>query len=89
MFILFIWMKAIEVANMYRYPATMNCDSINAMFRNDADGQSKYAYYAGLDSTYTIEKQGTGIYQCYCSAKGYAQLAEDSGADGLCHTYVW
>lgn len=32
MFILFTWMKAIEVQNMFRYPATMNCASIQSIF---------------------------------------------------------
>lgn len=85
MFFLFIWMKAIEVTNMFRYPATMNCDSIQSIF---ADQEDLYAEYASLDKDYTLDKQGTGIYQCYCSAQGYADLASAGLEDGnICHSY--
>lgn len=37
MFFLFIWMKSIEVTNMFRYPATMNCESIVGIFSGQED----------------------------------------------------
>lgn len=87
MFFLFVYMKALAVANMFRYPATTNCDSIESIFQDQFD---LYPEYADVDKNYTIEKQGTGIYQCYCKNKtsDYAELA-DSGLDSgnLCHTY--
>jgi hypothetical protein len=59
MFIGFIALKAIEVGNMFRYPATMNCDSISSMFNGN---NTLFFEYAQLDKDYTVEKQGTGIY---------------------------
>lgn len=87
MFYLFIVMKAIEIGNMFRYPATMNCPSIASLFKGN---NTEYAYYAGIDKPFTLDKQGTGIYQCYCKSEGYAELAS-SGLDdnSLCKAYVW
>lgn len=59
MFFLFIWMKSLEIANMYRFPATMNCKSINSIFENQ---MSLYPEYAWIDKELTLNKQGTGIY---------------------------
>jgi hypothetical protein len=36
MFIAFIALKVISVGNMFRYPATMNCDSISNMFNGNS-----------------------------------------------------
>lgn len=83
MFILFTWMKAVEIGNMFRYPATMNCESIASIFEYQAD---LYPYYANIDQNYTIEKQGTGIYQCYCKTQSYTELASAGLSDGnICH----
>jgi hypothetical protein len=85
MFFLFIWMKAIEVNNMFRYPATMNCDSIESIFVGQED---LFNMYADLDKDYTLYKQGTGIYQCYCKGRSYTELAESGLSDGdTCHKY--
>jgi len=77
MFFLFIFMKSIEVNNMFRYPATMNCDSIESIF---TDQPGNYAVYAAIDKEFTLDKQGTGIYQCYCRSESYAELAS-AGTD--------
>lgn len=50
MFFLFTFMKSIEVANMFRYPATMNCESIQSIFANQLD---IYNEYAEIDKPYT------------------------------------
>lgn len=85
MFGLFVLMKHLQTTNMFRYPATMNCLSINSIFQNQ---QSLYPTYASLDQTYTVNQQGTGIYQCYCKQQGLTQLADAAGNDGsICHEY--
>lgn len=63
MFYLFIILKALAVKNMYRYPSTTNCDSIESIF---ADQMGEYQSYAALDQDYTVNYQGTGIYYCWC-----------------------
>lgn len=75
MFFLFVIMKATAVNNMFRYPATTNCDSIQSIFSSQ---ESLYPEYAQLDELYTVNKQGTGIYQCYCKnlTSNYAAFAE-------------
>jgi hypothetical protein len=87
MFIGFIALKAIEVGNMFRYPATMNCNSISSMFNGN---NTLFFEYAQLDKDYTVEKQGTGIYQCYCKSRSYTELAEAGTEDSnICSKYVW
>lgn len=45
-----------------------------------------YEQYANFDKEPTFNKQGTGIYQCYC--KGYASLSTASTDKGdLCNTW--
>jgi hypothetical protein len=89
MFFLFVWMKSLAVANMFRYPATTNCDSIQSIFSTEKN-TGLWPEYAGIDKNYTVFKQGTGIYQCYCKNRtaNYAALAS-SGLDNddICHTY--
>lgn len=36
MFFLLVMMKAVETTNMYRYPATINCEAIGALFDSSA-----------------------------------------------------
>ena len=44
--------------------------------------------YADIDKDYTLFKQGTGIYQCYCKGRSYTELAESGLSDNdTCHKY--
>jgi hypothetical protein len=87
MFLFFTWMKSKAIKNMFRYPSTTNCDSVDTIFTN-SEGVIDLAYYkeyAGVDSSLTQERQGTGIYQCYC--KYYVDVVDATESDNLCH--VW
>jgi len=89
MFFLFVWMKSLAVANMFRYPATTNCESIQSIFAVPAN-QNLWPEYAQIDQPYTEYRQGTGIYQCYCKnvTANYAALAASGlSSNDLCHTY--
>jgi hypothetical protein len=59
MFFLFSGMKALEVKNIWRYPAQTNCKYINDMF---GDQITLYQEYASIDKSLTVDRQGTGIY---------------------------
>lgn len=83
MFFLLVGMKSIETTNMYRYPATINCDAIADVF--SGTNADLWLEYATLDKDYTIAKQGTGTYQCYCEQMGLAALAADKNS--ICSTY--
>lgn len=83
MFILFSWMKSKSIKNMYRYPSTLNCESVDSLFTLNGDfNQTKYEFYATVDEVPTVNRQGTGMYQCYC--KNYAENATNPN---LCDTY--
>ena len=87
MFFLFTYMKSLAISNMFRYPATTNCDSVESIFSNQMD---LYAEYADTDKDFTLNKQGTGIYQCYCKNRtsSYLELANSATDDNnLCHDY--
>ena len=86
MFFLFSGMKALEVQNMWRYPAQTNCKYINEMFNNNIP---LYQEYASSDKDLTIDRQGTGVYQCYCKQQSYAELAQAGlSGEGLCYNYI-
>lgn len=63
MFILFTWMKSKAIKNMWRYPSTVNCDSVDSVFmQNGVVNVTEYGQYAMVDEPLTSERQGTGIY---------------------------
>jgi len=64
MFFLFTYMKKMTIHNMYRYPSTTNCNSVDSIFMV-SDGsldESLYKQYAIVDQPLTVSRQGTGIY---------------------------
>jgi hypothetical protein len=90
MFLFFTWMKSKAIKNMWRYPSTTNCNSVASQFTlNGQIDTAMYAYYAEyVDMALTVERQGTGIYQCYC--KDYADIvsaSSNSGPDAFCNTW--
>lgn len=44
MFLLFTWMKSKSIKNMYRYPSTTNCKSVDSIFM-DSDGSIDVSLY--------------------------------------------
>lgn len=68
MFFFFSWMKSKAIKNMWRYPTTTNCDSIDSMFKDESGviNISGYEKYARLDQPLTDKRQGSGIYYCFC-----------------------
>jgi len=86
MFYFFIVLKAMAVRNMYRYPSTTNCDSIESIFENQMD---IYQEYAELDKNFTNLYQGTGIYYCYCKNRTGSWIESEYGfpKDKLCRMY--
>lgn len=48
------------------------------MFNDNTAVDSEYFTYALLDKPFTMNMQGTGIYQCYCEAIGYSGLLDDN-----------
>jgi hypothetical protein len=59
MFILFTYLDVISVANMKRYPPTIECNYTDSMFIN---APNVYEGFALVDQPYTIAQQGTSIY---------------------------
>lgn len=54
MFILFSFMKAISIKNMWRYPATTNCDSVESLFYTEGvTDLNAYESYAEIDQPLT------------------------------------
>lgn len=88
MFLFFTWMKSKAIKNMWRYPQTTNCDTVASQFMNGTVvNVTEYAYYAqNVDMDLTLNRQGSGIYQCYC--KNYADLVDAShNTANFCHTW--
>lgn len=61
-FIAFFLLKKQTVTNNKIYPASVDCNSIDAMFPN----KMTYFEYAILDEEHTEKERGAGIYQCFC-----------------------
>jgi len=58
----FVVIKQSSTDSLREFPPTLNCDSIKQGL-----GQRKnFKAYAELDKGPTLEKAGTGVYQCYC-----------------------
>ena len=84
-------MKAIETVNLYRYPATVNCKGIYSIFDDPLYTQldkPSLEYYATLDQSVTVNKQGTGMYMCYCKTKSLASLGSGSICDEYFNQYL-
>lgn len=68
---LFAYMMQFAVTNNKKYPPAIDCEAVNSQFLNSTGGVdyavgSPYWTYAGVDEPYTVNEEGSGIYQCYC-----------------------
>lgn len=84
---LFRLMLQTTINNQLRYPEGTDCDAISQMFDGNDERYSPYWTYANLDKNYTLAKQGTGIYQCFCTKFGSTGLILDSSEVGICLEY--
>ena len=88
MFWLFSYMKSKAIKNMWRYPSTVNCATIDSLF-TDANGNvdmAKYQQYASLDEDLTLQRQGSGMYMCFC--KAYKSEVGYTNKGDLCYNRV-
>lgn len=85
MFVLFTWLTVLSVANNLRYPPSTNCAYIDAMF---AGNNATYQTYAETDRPFTVNQQGTGIYQCYCFANFAVSQYFDLAPTDTCYEYA-
>jgi hypothetical protein len=99
MFFFFSWMKSKAINNMWRYPTTTNCGAVTSMFsgKDPTTGEmvvdlDDYQKYADIDKPLTNERQGSGIYLCFCLAyksnPGVGYLDENDLCYQRFHQYV-
>jgi len=86
--VLFIYMMAETVENQLKYPPSTDCISIDSQFNNDFTEGGDYWQQAEIDERFTMEQQGSGIYQCFCHGYVTHGKLTKVGQYGICGKYV-
>ncbi|CDW90155.1 UNKNOWN [Stylonychia lemnae] len=83
-FIFFLLKKA-TIDNQQKYPPSKDCDQIRTLFKDI----NVLAQVAATDKDPTLDKRGTGVYQCYCANKGKdSDLCDQYRKDMLLGTFL-
>ena len=61
---IFVFMKNASTQSLREFPPTINCDGQ----RRALGGNNNFKKFAELDKEPTLNKYGTGVYQCYCES---------------------
>jgi len=65
--VIFFFLKKATINNLLKYPPSFDCSEIDSLFKTN---QTLYQQAATFDKDPTLNYNGVGVYQCYCSSVG-------------------